>query len=101
MNRITVDQLTALEAPTLIDVREPNEYAAGHAPSAVNLPLSEITNRVDDVPPEGPVHIICQSGGRSAQATAFLTDRAINAINVEGGTNACFQGGHALEAEQS
>lgn len=69
MSRITVDQLAALDSPVLIDVREPDEYAAGHAPSAVNLPMSQLDARVDEVPTDAPVHVICQSGGRSARAT--------------------------------
>lgn len=101
MNQITVDQLAALEEPTLVDVRESDEYAAGHAPGAMNLPLSELTGRVADVPTDGSVHVICQSGGRSAQATAFLAERGIDAINVEGGTNAWIEGGHTLGTEES
>ncbi|OUD88003.1 tRNA 2-selenouridine synthase [Clavibacter michiganensis subsp. michiganensis] len=54
MSRITVDQLAALDSPVLIDVREPDEYAAGHAPGAVNLPMSQLDARVDEVPTDAP-----------------------------------------------
>jgi rhodanese-related sulfurtransferase len=97
MNQITVDTLAALDKPILIDVRQPDEYNAGHAPSAVNLPLSELPARLAEVPTETPVHVICQAGGRSAQATELLTRHSIDAINIDGGTNAWIQHGHPLE----
>ena len=100
MNQITVDQLATLDEPTLIDVRERNEYDAGHVPCAVNLPLSELTGRITDVPNEGPVYVICQSGGRSAKATTLLTEHGIDAINIEGGTTAWTQHRHTIVAEQ-
>ncbi|MEA9984228.1 rhodanese-like domain-containing protein [Subtercola sp. RTI3] len=101
MNQITVDQLARLRAPMLLDVREPDEYATGHAPGAVNIPLSELIDHVGDIPVGRPVHVICQSGRRSAQATALLTDLGIDAINVEGGTTAWIQNGHNVETNQS
>lgn len=97
MNQITVDALAALDQPTLLDVREPDEYRAGHAPGAVNLPLSELAGRLPEVPTGTPVHVICQAGGRSARATEFLTAHGVDAIDVDGGTNAWIQHGHPLE----
>jgi rhodanese-related sulfurtransferase len=97
MNQITVAQLAALDRPTLIDVRESDEFAAGHAPGAINVPLSELNSRVHEVPTDGSVHIICQAGGRSARATEFLTANGVYAIDVAGGTNAWIQGGHPID----
>ena len=101
MNQITVDALAALNQPTLVDVREPDEYDAGHVPSAVNLPLSELPARLAEVPTGTPVHVICQAGGRSARATELLTSHGVDAINVDGGTNAWIQQGHPLEKPNS
>lgn len=70
----------------LIDVREADEFAAGHVPWAVNVPLSELVERVHEIP-DGPVNIICQSGGRSAKAAAYLEQqRGLDVVNVVGGT---------------
>lgn len=88
MKSITVTDLAADPTATVIDVREPDEYASGHARGAVNLPLSQLGGRLDDVPTDRPVHIICQSGGRSAQATEALASRGWDAIDVIGGTSA-------------
>lgn len=98
MKHISVDTLKDLDQPTLIDVREPDEYAAGHAPGAINLPLSELTDRVGEVPRDTEVHVICQAGGRSAQATELLSAHGIDAVNIDGGTNAWIQQGHPLES---
>ncbi|MET3575474.1 rhodanese-like domain-containing protein [Bhargavaea ullalensis] len=64
---------------TLIDVREPDEFAAGHAPGAVNIPLAQVGDRADEIPAQGDVYIMCRSGGRAG--------RAIEALESQGRTN--------------
>jgi rhodanese-related sulfurtransferase len=56
----------------LVDVREPEEWQAGHAPTAVHLPMMELPARIDEIPAEGDVVIACRSGSRSAQVVAYL-----------------------------
>jgi len=87
------------EACTIIDVRTPEEYVAGHVPSAKLLPLSTIMARGQEVPKDGKVYVICQAGGRSAQAAAFLRQQFghDNLINVSGGTMAWAQAGYPIE----
>jgi len=58
--------------PLLLDVREPHEYAAGHLPGAVLLPLGELAARAPEIPADQPLIVYCQRGGRSAQASALL-----------------------------
>jgi rhodanese-related sulfurtransferase len=70
----------------LVDVREADEFAAGHVPGAVNLPLSEFAGRYTELAADKPYHIICQMGGRSAQACAFLDAQGYDVTNVDGGT---------------
>ncbi|MFN6353028.1 MAG: rhodanese-like domain-containing protein [Cyanobacteriota bacterium] len=66
--RALADQL-AKQRVTVIDVREPVEYASGHIAGSLNVPLG----RLDDTPlPRGPLVLVCQSGKRSAQALAHL-----------------------------
>lgn len=69
----------------LLDVREPFEWAAGHAPHAVHIPLGELQSRVREVPAGKDVYVVCRSGGRSAQATAYLNAEGWTAANVDGG----------------
>jgi hypothetical protein len=69
-----------------IDVREPHEYKAGHAPSAVNIPLGSLDRRLGSLPKERDILVICQSGARSASASAFLAKAGYTVFNVKGGT---------------
>ena len=67
----------------LLDVREDDEWAAGHAPGAVHAPLSRL--RLQDVPGDRPVVAVCRSGGRSGQATAALVGAGRDVVNLSGG----------------
>ncbi|WP_353115564.1 rhodanese-like domain-containing protein [Microbacterium sp.] len=96
MKSITVEQLAARDATPLIDVRERDEFAAGHVPGAVNLPMSEIGNRLDELPDEA-FDVICQAGGRSARVVQALEARGYDATNVEGGTGEWIAQGRAVD----
>jgi rhodanese-related sulfurtransferase len=64
----------------LIDVREDDEWLAGHAPGAVHLPMNELPERLAEVPPDGDVVIVCRSGHRSAEVTAYLVGRGFGHV---------------------
>ncbi|HWV48190.1 MAG TPA: rhodanese-like domain-containing protein [Microbacterium sp.] len=85
MKSITVAELAERSAAPLIDVRERDEFALGHVPGAVNIPMSEIGNRLDELPAEA-FHVICQIGGRSARVVEALESRGYDVTNVDGGT---------------
>jgi rhodanese-related sulfurtransferase len=72
----------------LLDVREDDEWAAGHAEGAAHVPMSAFTARLDEVPDADPVYVVCRSGARSAQVAAFLQRQGRAAVNVEGGMQA-------------
>ncbi len=80
----------------MIDVRQPDEYDAGHVPGAVLIPLAEVAMRVGEVRAEGPVYVICLSGGRSARATEFLRRQGVDARSVAGGTKAWIDSGRPV-----
>ncbi|WP_290855854.1 rhodanese-like domain-containing protein [Hamadaea sp.] len=70
----------------LLDVREPDEWSAGHAPGAVHLPMMEIPVRLAEIPQEGDVVVVCRSGGRSGQVVAYLQQQGYdNVVNLDGG----------------
>lgn len=96
MQSISVQQLREREGVPLIDVREPDEFAAGHVPGAVNLPMSTLGEHLDELP-EGPFDVICQMGGRSARVVEALTARGHDATNVDGGTGAWVEAGYDVE----
>jgi rhodanese-related sulfurtransferase len=93
VKKLTVHELTekiaAKPSLVLIDVRTPPEYEAGHAPSAILVPLSELRRRVDEVKqmcPNGEVAVVCRSGNRSLSGTVILRRAGIeNVYNVLGG----------------
>jgi rhodanese-related sulfurtransferase len=77
----------------LIDVREPDEYTAAHVPGATLVPLATVPDRLDDVPTEGTVYVICAKGARSLRAAEFYRAQGIDAVNVAGGTTAWVDAG--------
>jgi rhodanese-related sulfurtransferase len=90
---ITVADLRTLSTSAqLIDVRSPSEFASGHIPGAVNIPMDQIESRLADLSSD-PIILICQMGKR-ARMTASLLDPCQRLISVlDGGTNAWLQAG--------
>ena len=95
----TVDPRDVGDGDLLLDVRETDEWEAGRAPSAVHLPMSELVARLDEVPVGRPVAVVCRSGHRSAQVTAYLAAQGRDARNVDGGMAAWQALGLPMEAE--
>lgn len=100
-----VPEVSVAELPdgvALLDVREHDEWSAGHAPTAVHLPIGEVVARVDellDLFGTQRVHVICRSGGRSARVTEYLNQAGWDAVNVDGGMHAWEQAGRPMAAE--
>jgi rhodanese-related sulfurtransferase len=87
---ITVEELRELRrnggSPTLIDVREPSEVAAGEIEGSVNVPLGTLPDNLGMFQPDEEIVVTCKMGGRSAQATHFLLSRGYtNVRNLVGG----------------
>ncbi|HEY6425245.1 MAG TPA: rhodanese-like domain-containing protein [Pseudonocardiaceae bacterium] len=90
------------ENPVLLDVRENDEWMAGHAPGAVHVPMAQVPQRLDELAtsfPDGPVPVVCRSGGRSARVTAYLAKAGWDAVNVDGGMRAWAAAGRPMVAE--
>ncbi|GAA5025968.1 rhodanese-like domain-containing protein [Microbacterium fluvii] len=96
MKSITVQQLRESTGVPLIDVREVDEFASGHVPGAINLPMSSLGEHLDALPAE-PFHVICQIGGRSARVVEALEARGHDVTNVEGGTGDWVASGYPVE----
>lgn len=82
----------------LYDVREPDEYTAGHVPGAVLIPLGTVAEHVDEFRGDGPTYVICKSGGRSMKACEILADEGLDVVNVAGGTMGWISSGQATVA---
>jgi rhodanese-related sulfurtransferase len=73
---------------TLLDVRHPEEWDAGHAPGAVLIPLNQLGDRHTELPSGRSIVVICRSGARSARATEALVGAGYEAVNLAGGMRA-------------
>ena len=69
----------------LLDVREDDEWAAGHAPDAVHVRLGELGARTEEIPRDREVYVICRTGARSGYAAQALADAGWNTVNVADG----------------
>ena len=95
----TVSVAELPDGSTLLDVREPDEWAAGHAPDAVHIPMGELAGRLEELPADDPVYVICRSGGRSARVAAYLNANGWDATNVEGGMQSWHAAGRPMVGE--
>ncbi|MEU1849669.1 rhodanese-like domain-containing protein [Streptomyces sp. NPDC019990] len=88
---------------TVIDVRTPGEYAGGHLPGALNIPLDQIQRAVPDLrhaTDRGDVLVVCASGARSENACKILAENGVTAATLSGGTGAWAADGHELHRPQ-
>jgi len=95
MNAETVPVVSAEEAHELVeegalllDVREADEWEAGHAPEASWIPMGDLNARVAELPRAGRIVAICRTGSRSHAVTAALVGAGYDAVNVDGGMRA-------------
>lgn len=98
---IDVTELAArrAEGAPLIDVREPGEYAAARVPGANHIPLGDVIERIEEIPTDGTVYVICAGGGRSAKAVEHFRSLGIDAVNVAGGTRGWIDAGLPFDAD--
>lgn len=80
-----VDSLPRDGSVNLVDVRTPEEYADGHAPGFVNIPVDQLRQRLGEIDPSKPVYLICQSALRSYLACRVLEQRGYTASHLAGG----------------
>ncbi|GAA3973860.1 rhodanese-like domain-containing protein [Thermobifida alba] len=83
----------------LLDVREDDEWRAGHAPNAVHIPLGQLAQRAAEIPRDAQVYVLCRIGGRSAQAVQALNEAGWRAANVAGGMSAWALAGRPMVSE--
>lgn len=100
---VAVEQLQSVLAQgpaVVVDVRTPEEFAGGHVPGALNIPVDELSDRLAELEAQrsAPVYLICASGRRSARASALLSEAGFaQPINVLGGTKAWVGAGYPVD----
>jgi rhodanese-related sulfurtransferase len=81
------------QGAVLLDVREPDEWRAGHVKGARHIPLGQLPQRTRELPPGRPVITVCRSGARSARAAGLLAAQGVLVSNLTGGMRAWQQAG--------
>ncbi|MGW6720609.1 rhodanese-like domain-containing protein [Streptomyces sp. NPDC054995] len=95
MNYAPLPSVDAAAVPSdgfILDVRENDEWAAGHVEGALHIPMSDFVGRFGELTESAEdgrrVHVMCRVGGRSAQVTQYLVQQGIDAVNIDGGMQA-------------
>jgi rhodanese-related sulfurtransferase len=103
VDEVAIDAIdSAPPNAVILDVREPEEFARGHVPKAVNLPQADLATRLDEVPRDRPIMTICQSGMRSLRSAQFLRQRGFDrVVSVAGGTAEWRASGRPVEATEA
>lgn len=81
----TQAKLESENPPLLLDVRQPDEYRAGHIPGAVLIPLNQLQKRLNELPQDREIVCVCRSGSRSGTANRMLDQAGFNSLNMRGG----------------
>ncbi len=82
-----ISALLKSDKTKIIDVRSREAFMGGHVANSINIPLNEIPQHLDELKKMGPIVLCCASGGRSGQATIFLSQNGIPCINGGSWTN--------------
>ncbi|MEU7024667.1 rhodanese-like domain-containing protein [Streptomyces sp. NPDC046203] len=106
MNFAPLPSVAAASVPDdalVLDVREDDEWAAGHIEGALHVPMSDFVARFgavsDAVGDDGRAYVMCRSGGRSAQVTQYLIGQGVDAVNIDGGMHAWAGAGRPMVAD--
>ncbi len=83
----------------LLDVRANDEWAAGHAPDAVHIPVGTLSGRVSEIPQDREVYVICRTGARSAYAAQALAGAGWTTVNVADGMTGWAVAGRPMISE--
>ena len=85
MRSMTPADVHPIDGAVIVDVREPHEHERAHIEGTIDIPLGELVARIDEVPRDTTVYVLCHVGGRSAQATQYLETQGFDAVNIDGG----------------
>ena len=103
MNDSSIPSVTVADLPdplpaelVVLDVREPDEWTSGHVSGATHIPQGTLPDRVGELDPQTPTVVMCHLGGRSARATAWLSQQGYHVVNLEGGIEAWHAAGRPV-----
>lgn len=85
------------QGAVLVDVREPEEHAQARVPGALFIPLRQIPQRLDELPRDTPLILMCAAGMRSQQAASYLANQGFEVANLMHGINGWYRTGHTVD----
>ena len=94
-----ISAVTTQEKLLIVDVREDDEWAAGHAAGALHIPLGQLRARLGELDPRQALAVVCRSGNRSSRAVAVLTAAGLTAHDVDGGMTAWAAAGRPVTTD--
>ncbi len=97
----TIDVDAVVDESTILDVREPDEFEAGHILDALHIPMGAIPERLPELPDDTRLVVVCRSGNRSARVTAHLRQEGLDAVNLDGGMRAWVDAGRPIHTRLS
>lgn len=95
------DVIERLDDLQIVDVRDPDEWDAGHIDDADHIPMDQVEQRLDEIDEDTPVVAVCRSGARSGEVAEDLQARGYDAENLEGGMEAWRDEGLPMTSEDS
>jgi rhodanese-related sulfurtransferase len=97
---IDIDELARLRESgvVLIDVRQPEEFEDFRVPGAQLIPMVDVPERIEEIPDDERVYVICLTGARSGKVVDYLNRQGYDTVNVAGGTKAWREAGHPVES---
>lgn len=95
----SVDATAVPDGAHILDVREDDEWVAGHIEGAQHIPLADLPVRYGELPADTEVVVVCRSGGRSSRAVAWLSQNGVDAVNLDGGMGAWADAGRPMVSE--
>ncbi|MDQ0576123.1 rhodanese-like domain-containing protein [Agromyces albus] len=96
MQTISPIDAHAIDDAFILDVREPGERSQAHIDGTLHIPLGTLIERLDEIPRDRTVYVMCHVGGRSAQAVHYLESQGVDAVNIEGGILEWYRAGLPL-----
>lgn len=84
----------------LLDVREDDEWALGHAPGAIHIPMADVPARFDEIDMDAQLFVVCRQGGRSLHVVEYLNNVGFEAVNVRDGMVAWQKAGRPLTNDE-
>ena len=101
-NGCVIPSISAATVPAdayLLDVREQDEWDAGHVEGSQHIPIGELLGRLPEIPTDREVVVVCRVGSRSAQVAAYLGQQGYDMVNLTGGLEAWVDAGRPLVSD--